>query len=102
MVVLDVARAGVPAFRFRRFLATADVLDLVRNRTAVGRLEIWQCFRERFTWHIDAEHLGRNPGHDVGRETQAADVERRIAWGLAAERIEMGGEVAEVSVGPDE
>src|SRR5207253_11524984 len=35
-------------------------------------------------------------------ETQAADVERRIAWGLAAERIEMGGEVAEVSVGPDE
>ena len=31
MVVFDVARAGVPAFRFRRFLATAT-LELRQNR----------------------------------------------------------------------
>src|SRR5205823_14832102 len=61
-----------------------------------------QCFRERFAWDINAEHLGGNPGHDVGRESQPADVERRIARRLAAERIEMRGEVAEISVRPDE
>ena len=83
-------------------LMTADVLDLVCDRTAVGRLEMRQCFRERFAWDINAEHLGGNPGHDVGRESQPADVERRIARRLAAERIEMRGEVAEISVRPDE
>ena len=83
-------------------LVTADVLDLVRDRAAVGRAQLRQRLGERAAWDVDAQHVGRNPGHNFGRESQAANIEGWIARRLAAQRIEMRGEVAEVAMRSDE
>ena len=82
-------------------LVTPDVFDLVGDRATVGRLEIRKRVRECLAWHIDAERFGWDSRHDFRRESQPADVEGRIAGRLAAEGIEMGGEVAEIPVGSD-
>ena len=80
----------------------ADVFDLVGNGTAVCRAQRGQCVRECLTRHVDPQHLCRDPRHDLRRESEPADVERRIAGRLAAERVEVRGEVAEISMGSDQ
>src|SRR2546429_9371002 len=80
----------------------ADVLDFVGDRAAVGRAQRGKCLGERLSRDIDAEDFRRDARHDFRRESQTADVERRIARRLAAERIEMCGEVAEVSMRSNE
>ena len=83
-------------------LVTPDVFDLVGDRATVGRLEIRERVRECLAWHIDAEHFGGDSRHDLRRKSQPADVEGRIAGRLAAEGIEMGGEVPEIPMRPDQ
>ena len=56
-------------------LVTADVLDFVRDRAAVGRAELRQRLGERAAPDVDAQHVGRNPGHDLGRECQPPRIE---------------------------
>ena len=82
-------------------LMAADVLDFIRDRAAVRRAQRRQGVGQRL-WGagaIDAQHLGGNPRHDLGREAKPADIERRIARRLRAQRVEVGGEMAEIPVG---
>ena len=41
----------------------------------------------------------RDPGHELGRQAERLGVERRVALGLGAERVEPRGEVAVGAVG---
>src|SRR5260370_1199224 len=77
---------------------TADVLSPVGDRAAVGLLELGIGLRQRAPRDIDAQQLGRNARHDLGREPERAGIERGIARRLGPERIEPGGGGAE---GPD-
>ena len=78
-----------------RALAVAgDVLDLVGDRAAVGLAQVRQRVGQRRAGHVDAQDLGRDPGHQLGREAERLGVERGVALGLAAERVEPGGEMA--------
>src|SRR5712664_2244054 len=80
----------------------ADVLDFVGDRAAVGRAQRGKCLGERLSRHIDAEDVRGDARHDFRREPQTTDVERGIARRLAAEGIEMRGEVAEISMGANQ
>ncbi len=75
-------------------LVRRDVLDLVRHRAAVGRLEVGQRLGEGPAGHRDAEHLGGDGRHHLGREAERAGVERRVADRRRAERIQLRGQVA--------
>ena len=79
-----------------------DVLDLVGDRAAVGLAQARDDVGERLARHADAQDRGRDLGHDLGRQVQRLGVERRVALGLGAERIEPRGEVAVRAVGLDQ
>ena len=44
--------------------------------------------------HADAQDRGRDLGHDLGRQLQRLGIERGVALGLGAERVQPRGEVA--------
>ena len=45
-----------------------DVLDLVGDRAAVGLAQVRQRVGQRRARHVHAQDLGRDPGHDLGRQ----------------------------------
>ena len=71
-----------------------DVLDLVGDRAAVGLAQVRQRVRERRARHVGAQDLRRDPRHQLRREADRLGLERRVALGLGAERVELGGQVA--------
>ena len=75
-------------------LVIRDVLDLVGHRPAVGPAQVREDLGERVARDVDAEDRRRDLLHDLGREAEALRLERGIADGLRAERIEMRGEMA--------
>ncbi len=83
-------------------LVRRDVLDLVGDRAAVGLAQMRQRVGERLAGDVDAQDPGRDPGHQLGRELERLRVERRVALGLAAERIELGGQMPVRTVSLDE
>ncbi len=70
-----------------------DVLDLVGDRAAVGLAQVRQRVGERRAGHVHAQHPGRDLRHQLGRQAERLGVERRVALGLGAERVEARGEV---------
>ena len=95
--------AGLDLLPQPHALAVArDVLDLVGDRAAVGLAQVRQGVGERRPAHVHAQDLGRDPGHDLRREPDRVRVERGIALGLGAERVEPRREVAVGPVGLDE
>ena len=71
-----------------------DVLDLVGDRAAVGLVQVGQGLGKSGAGDIHTQDPGRDLGHQFGRQAQRLGIERRIALGLATERIEVGGQVA--------
>ena len=59
-----------------------DVLDLVRDRAAVGLAQVRQLLDERRALHVRAEQARGNARHQLGRETDVLGIERRVARGL--------------------
>ena len=84
------------------FLVTADVLDLVCNRAAVGGAQIRERLGERLARHVDAQHVGGYARHDLGRQSETTDIERGIARRLAAEGIEPCRQMTEIPMGTHE
>ena len=74
----------------------ADVLDLVGDGAAVGTLQLGVGLGERGPGDVDAQHVRRDPRHDLGGEAERRGIERWVAGGLRAERVEPRGEVAEM------
>ena len=71
-----------------------DVLDLVGDRPAVGLAQMGQRLGQRRARDVHAQDLGGDPRHQLRGQAQRLGVERRVALGLAAERVQVGGEVA--------
>ena len=65
-------------------LVVGDVLDLVRDRAAVGLAELRQDVCERLAREVDAEVAGRDPRLQLGRQLrlETARLERRVADGV--------------------
>ncbi len=83
-------------------LVGSDVLDLVGHRAAVGGLEIRERLGQRPARDRDAQHLGGDRRHDLGREAERAGVERRVADRWRAQGIEVGGQVPVHAEGLDQ
>ena len=85
-------------------LVLGDVLDLVGDRPAVGLAQARERVGERLGRDIEAEQVRRDLGLELGRQLgdQALGIERGVADGLGAERVEMRGEVAVHAVRLDE
>ena len=79
-----------------------DVFDLVRDRRAVGFLEMRQHVGQRVPGHLHAQDAGRNRAHQRRRKIVRLRFERRVADRFRAERIEVRGEVAEAPVRGDD
>ena len=79
-----------------------DVLDLVGDRAAVGLAQVRQRVGERRARHVHAQDLRRDPRHELGRQADLVGVERGVALGLGAERVQPRGEVAVRAVGLDQ
>ena len=77
-------------------LVRRDVLDLVGDRPAVGLLQPRQRLGEILAGHVDAEHRGRDPRLQLGRELRHEPhrVEGGVADRLRAERVEPRREMA--------
>ncbi len=71
-----------------------DVLDLVGDRPAVGLAQVRQGVGEGRSGHPHAQDLGGDQGHQFGGQPQRLGVERRVALGLGAERVQARSEVA--------
>ena len=84
------------------FLVTADVLDLVCNRAAVGGAQIRERLGERLAGHVDTQHVGGYARHDFRRQSEATDIDRGIARRLAAEGIEPCRQMTEMPMGTHE
>ena len=99
----ELARLDRPA-QPSPLLVVGDVLDLVRNRPAVGLLEQRQRLGERLGRNVEAEQLGGDLALELGRQVRgnAVGVERRVADRLRAERVEPRREVAVGAVRVDE
>ena len=74
-----------------------DVLDLVGDRPAVGLAQVRQRVGERLAGDVHPQDPRRDPLHQARGEPERHRVERRVALGLPAERVELG---REVPVGP--
>ena len=71
-----------------------DVLYLVRDRPAIGLAQVRQRLGERVAGNVHAQDLGRDLRHQLGRESERLWVQRGVALGLGAERVQAGGEMA--------
>ena len=76
-----------------------DVLDLVGDRPAVGLAQVRQRVGQRLAGHVHAQDARRDPLHQLGGQAERLGIERRVALGLAAERIESGRQVPVGAVG---
>ncbi len=86
--------------RSQRALAVRrDVLDLVGDRAAVGLAQVGQRVGERGARDVRAEDPRWDARHHLRREAERLRVQRRVALGLAAERVQAGGQVAVHAVG---
>ncbi len=79
-----------------------DVLDLVRDRAAVGLVQMRQRVGQRRAWHVHVQHLRRDLRLDLGRQAERLRVEPGIALGLGFERVQARREVAVAAVAADE
>ncbi len=79
-----------------------DVLDLVGDRAAVDVAQVRQRVGQRGARHVRAQDLGRDLRHDLVGQAERLGIERRVALGLGAERIQPRGEVAVRAVGLDQ
>ena len=61
-----------------------DVLDLVRDRPAVGLAQVRERILERLAGDVHPQDPRRDPFHQLGGEPERHRVERRVAFGLAA------------------
>ena len=96
-------RAGLDLLAQPHALAVRrDVLDLVGDRAAVGLAQVGQGVGQRVARHADAQDLGRDLAHQLGREPERLGIERRVALGLGAERVEPRGQVPVRAVGLDQ
>ena len=77
----------------------ADVLDLVGDRAAVGLAQVRERVGERRARDVHAQDPRGDPRHQLGGQAERLGVERGVALGLGAERVELGGEVAVGAVG---
>ena len=93
--------AGLDLLAQPHALAVAgDVLDLVGDRAAVGLAQVRQRVGERRARaRTCAGSCAGIRRHELGREAERLGVERRVALGLGAERVEPRGEVAVGAVG---
>ena len=79
-----------------------DVLDLVGDRAAVGLAQVRDDVGQRLAGDAHAQDRGRDLGHDLGRQLQRLGIERGVALGLGAERVQPRGQVAVRAVGLDQ
>ena len=75
-------------------VVAGDVLDLVRDRAAVGRAQCRERLGQGCAGHVDAQQVGRHACHSLGSQAERLGIEGRVADRLAAERIETRGMVA--------
>ena len=75
-------------------LVGGEVLELVGDRAAVGLAHPRQRLQQGLAGDADAQDRGRDPGHQLRGQVEVLGLDRRVALGLAAERVEAGGEVA--------
>ncbi len=78
-------------------LVAPEVLELVRDGAAVDVLQRRVGLGEGLPRDIDAQHLGRDLRHVLGCQAERSRIERRIAGGLGAQRIEPRREVPEAA-----
>ena len=71
-----------------------DVLDLVGDRAAVGLAQVRERLGQRRAGNVHAQDARGNRRHQLGCQAERLGVERGIALGLGAERVDAGGEVA--------
>ena len=75
-------------------LVGGDVLDLVGDRAAVGVAQPREGFGERRSGDEDVQQLGRDLGHQHGRQADRLRVKRRVAARRRAERVEVRREMS--------
>ena len=85
-------------------LVICDVLDLVRDGSAVRLAKSRQCVRKRLARNVEAQHGSRDARLELGCQPrdQPFWLERRIAGRLGSERIETCGQMSVHPVGLDE
>ena len=76
-----------------------DVLDLVRDRPAVGLAQVRQRLGERLAGHVHAQDPRGDLRHQLSGQPERFGIERGIALGLPTERIELRGEMTVRPVG---
>ena len=102
LLLLGLERLAVPAGldhvpQPHPLLVRGEVLDLVRDRPAVGLAHPGQDLEQRLALDADAEDLRRDLRHQLGGQVEVLGLDRRVALGLGAQRVEPGRQVA---VGP--
>ncbi len=80
-------------------LVAADVLDFVGDRAAIGAQQLRIRVGERGAGNVNTEDVRRDARHVLEGKTERAGVERRVAGGIGAERVEPCRHVAEVADG---
>ena len=80
-------------------LVRGEMLDLVGDRAAVGVAHPRQRVEQGLALDSDPQDRGRDPRHQLRGQVEVLGLERGIALGLAAERVDAGGEVAVGAVG---
>src|SRR5205814_1216253 len=80
----------------RALLVVGYVLDLVSARAAVDLAQAREDVGGSFTGNMDAEERGRDPLLELGRQLglEPLGLERGVADGLGAERVEARREMA--------
>ncbi len=74
-------------------LVRGEVLELVGDRAAVGLAHAGQRLQQGLAGDADAQDRGRHPRHQLRGQVEALGLDRRVALGLAAERVEAGRQV---------
>ncbi len=71
-----------------------DVLDLIGDRAAIGLAQVRQRVGEGCPGDPHAQDPGGDLSHQRGGESQRVGVQRGVALGFDAQRVQAGGEVA--------
>ena len=71
-----------------------DVLDLIRDRPAVGLAQVRQGVGERRARHVHVQDLRRDLRLHLRRQPQRLRVQPGVALGLRAQRVQASREVA--------
>ena len=103
LAVLGRGRLGVAArldhaAQPQALAVVGEVLDLVRDRPAVGLAQLREGGGEALARHLHAQQRGRDAGHDLGRQAHGLGQQRRVAGRLGAQRVEVRGQVAVAAV----